>query len=48
MEYKLYRDELLRNAQKYSKRLLTLPLHLEISRGNVVFISEKLIKTLSK
>lgn len=44
MEYPPYKGELLKNVQYYSNRILSLPLHLEMTIEDVKFISSKLLE----
>lgn len=46
MEYDLYKGELLENSQYFSQRILSLPLHLELSFEDIDYISSKLIEVI--
>jgi len=47
-EYEIYRGELLKNSQYYSNRILSLPLHLEITEEDVANICIKLLECTVK
>lgn len=44
MEYAIYKGELLKNSQYYSNRILSLPLHLEVTKEDVAHIVSKLLE----
>jgi len=44
MEYLPYKGEQLKNVQYFSKRILSLPLHLWMTKDDVGFIVSKLLE----
>ncbi|WP_169778088.1 DegT/DnrJ/EryC1/StrS family aminotransferase [Campylobacter curvus] len=44
MQYKMYHGDLLENSQYFSKRVLSLPLHLNLALDDIDYISSKILE----